>query len=160
MLLLLRLSFFVLLFLWSTTGPAQTLQPINAVRYTVSEGLSNNQVKSLAQDGNGFMWMSTHSSVQWFDGIRFHNIEKGNGIHQLPKLDLVKMNTLKTGDLICTYAGGFSVYNFNTHSFAHYNISGSNDPVFFIRENDEKLLLLQWPRVIEYHIAQKKRFLF
>ena len=46
--------------------PEQTLK-----RITVDDGLPSNQIISIIQDGDGFMWMGTRSGLSRFDGTTF-----------------------------------------------------------------------------------------
>lgn len=39
--------------------------------YTIDEGLSNNEIKCLAQDDNGFIWIGTKDGLNRFDGNSF-----------------------------------------------------------------------------------------
>ncbi|MCF0202651.1 MAG: response regulator [Bacteroidaceae bacterium] len=66
------------------TEPVQTtaLNPIDGTRdwsglfrhYTIESGLSSNTVRSVALDGNGFMWFGTDEGLDCFDGMEFHHI--------------------------------------------------------------------------------------
>ncbi|MGX5817355.1 two-component regulator propeller domain-containing protein [Chitinophaga lutea] len=40
-------------------------------RLTIEQGLSDNAVLAIAQDGDGFMWLGTKNGLNRFDGIRF-----------------------------------------------------------------------------------------
>lgn len=42
-------------------------------------GLSNNYIMSIAQDHNGFVWVSTESGLNRFDGTRFTPIKSEEG---------------------------------------------------------------------------------
>ncbi|MEM6645032.1 MAG: ATP-binding protein [Bacteroidota bacterium] len=54
-------------FAWATTGPP----PYFERHLTVRDGLSNNAVIALHQDGLGFLWVGTRDGLNRFDGYQF-----------------------------------------------------------------------------------------
>ncbi len=64
-------------------------------RYTMTEGLPSNNIYSIEQDDNGFIWIGTDAGLSCFDGVHFTNYTKGkdrrlslpsNAVTQLLKL--------------------------------------------------------------------------
>jgi len=53
--------------------------------FTTAEGLSNNDVRSILRDQNGYLWVGTANGLNRFDGYRFRaylpNQKEGNNIH-------------------------------------------------------------------------------
>ena len=74
-------------------------------------------VADLAEDGNGFIWISTGSGVQRFDGKQFHQVAVGNGNKGLPDDKYVHFFRLKNGNLWITHNKGISEYDTRSHSF-------------------------------------------
>jgi ligand-binding sensor domain-containing protein len=48
--------------------------------FTAADGLPSNTVFDVLQDDEGFIWLATDEGVSRFDGHRFTNFHKSNGI--------------------------------------------------------------------------------
>ncbi len=48
--------------------------------YGIKEGLAHSQIKDIAQDSNGYVWIGTKIGLSRFDGERFTNFSKEDGI--------------------------------------------------------------------------------
>jgi two-component sensor histidine kinase len=48
--------------------------------YTTKEGLVGNEVWGIKQDAKGFLWLATTDGVSRFDGLKFKNFTKNNGL--------------------------------------------------------------------------------
>jgi ligand-binding sensor domain-containing protein len=57
--------------------PAQYAEE-NFIRYTVKEGLSDNNVTCIQQDDWGFVWVGTEIGLNRFDGYQFQNYIQGS----------------------------------------------------------------------------------
>jgi len=69
----LRISILLLIFvLISSAGMPHTQEePVNVMRITVEQGLSNNSIRSISQDRSGFMWFGTENGLNRYDGVDF-----------------------------------------------------------------------------------------
>ena len=70
-----RRLFFSMLFISMGVVHAQRLAAARYVHYTTVQGLSNNSVTGLVQDGTGYIWISTAAGINRFDGhhfVQFH----------------------------------------------------------------------------------------
>ena len=56
---------------------AKAQQPLQFLfsHYTTSSGLISNQVNSIVQDGEGYLWMGTTDGLQRFDGVRYKTFQ-------------------------------------------------------------------------------------
>lgn len=45
---------------------------------SISEGLSNNSVRSIFRDSRGFLWIGTESGLNKYDGYSFHQYYQSN----------------------------------------------------------------------------------
>ncbi|MBS1628262.1 MAG: hypothetical protein JSR09_07245 [Bacteroidetes bacterium] len=135
---------------------AQPKQGYNYTRYTVKNGLAANHVKSLTEDCNGFMWLSTFNAVQWFDGVHFHSIQQGNGIHQLPNINKVDIYSLSDKKILFVYTNGFSVYQPQTHNFNHYILQSNKINPVFLKDSGNVFYFLNGTDFQEYNIDEKK----
>lgn len=112
-----RWACLALLFLWATDARPQLLKRLNSISYNVNEGLLQSHVADMAEDGNGFMWLSTGSGVQRFDGRRFHQVVTGSGSRALPEDKYVHFFRLANGNLWITHSKGINEYDIYTNSF-------------------------------------------
>ncbi len=55
-------------------------QTFRFTRYTTHDGLPIDNVYAAAQDDNGFIWFGTDFGIARFDGLRFTNYDKHNGM--------------------------------------------------------------------------------
>jgi len=106
---------------------AQSLKRLNYISYNVNEGLLQSQVADLAQDGNGFVWISYSNGVQRFDGRNFSSPSDAE-IDQSSSHDKnVKFLRLQNGNLWLIHKKGFVEYNRYTHHFEDL-FSSTNQP--------------------------------
>lgn len=148
--------FFLLGLMYVSCLPAsgQPRQGYSFQQYTVNRGLTSNAVRSMAEDANGFIWLATNTSVQWFDGFSFHQVPAGNGIHQLPARTNVIINRLQNGMLLFCYTAGFSVYEPKSHQFRHYSFpSDKKLQPLFLADNGSRAWMLYQQSVIQYDIS-------
>ena len=103
------LRFFILVFFWMPLGSfAQTFR---YNQYSTLQGLPIDNVFTAAQDGDGFIWFSTDFGISRFDGYRFTNFFKENGLANTAVIDIA-------------YAGGDSLIFIsypNTVQAIHYD---------------------------------------
>jgi len=134
---------------------SQHLQGYSYVKYTVNDGLAANHVLSVAEDANGFMWFATLNAVQWFDGLKFHTVQKGDGIHELPSLNRVNIYKLPDAGLLFVYLSGFSVYNTQLHVFTHYSIKGS-PKLNFLQSDGSTVSFLTANTIVQFNLKAHK----
>ncbi|HEY4147761.1 MAG TPA: two-component regulator propeller domain-containing protein [Chitinophagaceae bacterium] len=121
-----RLAWLLVAFLSAGSLRSQPLLRLNSVSYNVNEGLLQSHVADIAEDGNGFMWVSTGSGVQRFDGKRFHQVMVDGGSKGLPDDKYVHFLRLANGNLWITHSKGINEYDIHTNSFKKiYEFSAS-----------------------------------
>ncbi|HEY0680501.1 MAG TPA: two-component regulator propeller domain-containing protein [Chitinophagaceae bacterium] len=59
---------------------ATQAQKLNIWKYTIEDGLVNNDVLNIYQDGQGFIWLCTRGGLSHYDGSRFTNYTTDNGL--------------------------------------------------------------------------------
>lgn len=96
---------------------SQTLKRLNHTSYNVNEGLLHSQVIDLAEDGNGFIWISTGSGVQRFDGKSFLQVSVTNDSRGIPDDKYVDFFRLQTGNVWFRHSKGISEYDIHTDRF-------------------------------------------
>lgn len=74
-----KLNFLVFLtFLFSFN--ASVAQHYNFINYSTESGLAQSQVRSIAQDKNGYLWLGTLAGLTKYDGKKFVNYSIQNGL--------------------------------------------------------------------------------
>ncbi len=104
------------------SADAQQIKKFSSKSYSVAEGLLSNQVKDMAEDENGLLWISTGVGLQRFDGLNFETITPHAG---LPQTNHIYFFKLKDGNLWLCYQDKISIYNRFTDKFKLlYSLSG------------------------------------
>jgi len=104
--------------------------------YGVREGLLSGHVLDLAEDGNGFLWISTGVGLQRFDGKTFETISAQTGLPQTTHLSLFK---LKNGNIWLNDENGISMYDATAGKFKQ--VVSFSEKKLARRLPDKKLLL-------------------
>ena len=102
------------LFLFSGISNAQPLKKFSGKSYNINEGLLSGHVLDLAEDGNGFLWISTGVGLQRFDGNTYETISAQKGLPQTSHISFFK---LRDGNIWLSYENGISCYNAATNKF-------------------------------------------
>ena len=100
-------------------------QRLSYTSYTVAEGLVSNLINDIAFDANGFLWVSTATGLQRFDGKTFYTIPQRNdsrGIHYDKNVHFMR---LENGELLIAMQEGITFYDPVTNSFRNVLISTS-----------------------------------
>jgi ligand-binding sensor domain-containing protein/PKD repeat protein len=87
--------------------------------YTSSSGLISNQVNTVVQDEDGFIWIGTTDGLQRFDGIRYKTFRHDdNDISSLPSKSVIQLLIDSKKNLWVLNADG-NVGIFNTKKFIY-----------------------------------------
>lgn len=70
----------VIAILLFTSGLVPHAQQLNIRKYTIEDGLVNNDVLNIYQDSQGFIWLCTRGGLSRYDGSRFTNYTLNNGL--------------------------------------------------------------------------------
>jgi len=122
-------AFFFLIFLICYVPvKCQPLKKLNHTSYNVNEGLLHSQVIDLVEDGNGFIWVSSGSGVQRFDGKTFIQIPLTSDNSGIPDDKYVRLFRLQNGNLWLRHSEGISEYNIHTNRFHRIISRVRSDP--------------------------------
>ncbi len=96
---------------------------------TTGQGLSQNEVTSILQDKNGFMWFGTRGGLNRYDAYEFiHHKPKANQLNYLSNPSIESMFEDSNGNIwVGTKSGGLNRYNSETEQFSHINSFGKAD---------------------------------
>ncbi len=120
---------------------------------SISDELVNNEVTSIIQDKNGFMWFGTRGGLQRFDGYEMKLLKNdfGKGSNLLSQSIEVLQSGKQKNIWIGTKSGGLSGYDLKTGKITNYtnqtpNTTGLNvDYILSILDTDsEKLFIGTW----------------
>ncbi|MDD3080566.1 MAG: two-component regulator propeller domain-containing protein [Paludibacter sp.] len=95
----------------------------NIRRLSVEQGLSNNNIVNIIEDRKGFIWISTKSGLNRFDGNHFKVFKHSPFIPNTIATDVLNPIFIsKNADeiWIATERNGMNSYNFSTHQFNYY----------------------------------------
>ena len=103
---------------------------LHAREYTIErlgleQGLSNNYIMGITQDKDGFIWFSTESGLNRFDGNNFRVYRKNNPKEEFKTISGNELNAVyadKFDDIIwiATQRDGLNAFDPKTETFKHY----------------------------------------
>ncbi|MBS1503527.1 MAG: hypothetical protein JST32_15775, partial [Bacteroidetes bacterium] len=102
------------LFFICNSVSGQQLKKFSSRSYGVRDGLLTGRILDVAEDGNGFLWISTGVGLQRFDGRTFETIPAQAGLPQTDQLSLFK---LKNGDVWLNDDNGITLYDVAADKF-------------------------------------------
>ena len=160
---------YILLLLGWQTVLAQVFPTLKFSHLTTKEGLSNNHVKWITQDKEGFIWIGTEDGLNRLDGYRVKNFyHHPSDSNSLVNNEINEIGSDDKGNLWITTLEGISNYNTAKHIFTNFLYkegntaglrSGWATAIFLERKNslawistnkslyrfDEQLKYKEWP---------------
>lgn len=99
----------------------------NILRLGFEHGLSNNYVMGIAQDRNGFVWISTESGLNRYDGSSFRVFNKeGQTALSANELNRICADTINNVLWIATQRHGLDRLDCNSYKLQNYAHDGGN----------------------------------
>lgn len=88
--------------------------------FSVKDGLSNNFVIDITQDGQGFLWIATESGLNRFDGNNFKTYTRNNSDIVSDELNALLYNSKDNSIWIGSQRDGISIFDCHTQSFTDF----------------------------------------
>jgi len=102
----------ILLTGWNTILHAQDEKRFRL--YTAADGLTNSSITGIAQDNNGYIWISTMRGMNRYDGKRFVQYLTGNDNNSLPDESVSHLFWLDKDRLAASTSMGLHIINTKT----------------------------------------------
>lgn len=124
-------SLYLIIYLFLIANCAVVPQSAKFNHLTIDNGLSNNDVNTLIQDSNGFMWFGTEDGLNRFDGYNF-KVFRNNSSDSTSISDnsiWAIMEDSKGSIWIGTVDGILNQYKPDTETFIRWDLRQSKDPI-------------------------------
>ena len=112
---------FIILLLLFHLGQGYAVLSLSMSNLNITNGLSNNYVKDVAQDRQGFIWIATEAGLNRFDGCQFTRYTSTNS-----ELKTDAINTLLYDEqnnlLWIGTRSDLTVLDCSTYKFTHYGM--------------------------------------
>ena len=116
-------------------------------QYTETSGLISNQVNTVLQDDEGFMWIGTTDGLQRFDGVRYktfrHNSNNPYSIPSNPVLQLLLDNKRNLWVLLAD--GRVGIFNTDKFTFHLVTIKAKNSNI--LNSASKRLVKDEWGHI-------------
>ena len=110
---------FSFIMIFGNLGMAQ--ENIRFDRISVNEGLSQSDVKSMAQDRFGFLWIGTRDGLNRYDGLEFRKLgQDKNDSTSLQFNQILDLAADSAGNIWIGSVRGLSIYNYRKDSFQNF----------------------------------------
>ncbi|KZS01319.1 Uncharacterized protein APZ42_002064, partial [Daphnia magna] len=113
------LAFFTL----NTQAQPQSIYDYDIKQWTAADGLSNNSVRALTQDQQGFLWIGTLTGLNRFDGHQFELFTAQTNRHLISNA-ITRLFTDSSGYIWIGTRSGLSGVNSASLKFDRYPILG------------------------------------
>jgi ligand-binding sensor domain-containing protein len=120
----------------------------------VEDGLSNNYVKDVVQDGKGCIWVATESGLNRFDGNAFTVFDENNSGLVGNELNTLLYDGEENKLWIGSQRNGISIFDCSTHQFLNLTVDeglATNDVTHLSHASDGGIWITHYHVGIEYY---------
>ncbi|MBM6993524.1 MAG: response regulator [Prevotella sp.] len=123
----------------------------------VGNGMTNNHIKSMVQDGTGMMWIATESGLNSYDGYTSFNYNSANSGLNANMVNTVCFHDRKLW--IATTGSGVSVMDEHTHNISQVDMGRQqiSNIQNFAEAADGGLWMMSRNGIVRYH-SQNRQF--
>ncbi|MDR1886422.1 MAG: response regulator, partial [Prevotellaceae bacterium] len=135
-------------------------QPYTFRHLGLENGLSNNYVKDITQDGQGCIWVATESGLNKFDGRSFVVYRENNSGLVSNALNALLYDKEENTLWIGTQRNGISIFDFTTQQFKNYTTENglvTNDVTHLSPAADGGIWITHYHVGIDYYDRKNKR---
>lgn len=109
------LALFVILFISLTVFP-QKIESNQIYKFSTEEGLSSNNIYSILEDREGFIWIATEEGLNKFDGKNFSHFAINSGRYSLSHNRSQTMLIAPDGNIWVGTSDGLNIYDYKSDS--------------------------------------------
>jgi signal transduction histidine kinase/DNA-binding response OmpR family regulator/streptogramin lyase len=153
---------FCLPLLFFTGSKAQSLYTIKHL--SIKDGLSNNYVKDITQDGQGCIWIATESGLNRFDGHSFTTYTTNNSALLSNELGTALLYDQEENKLwIGTQRNGISILDCSTHQFENFTMENglvTNDITHLAAASDGGIWITHYHLGVEHYNKKTGKLTF
>ncbi len=160
---MLKRFFFFLLVLTCLVASAQQTRQYSFRRFSTANGLASNQVNSIVQDNDGYMWLATLNGLQRYDGNSFRTFKKGADGKGLPSDNIAALYKDAKGNLwVIGDNNKLGIFNTRTFKYKEIPVPYKNPKrtytfkYFSVSHNGDLLLHERWGDIFKYDAANEK----
>ncbi len=116
---------------------------------SVQDGLSQNEITSIAQDGYGFMWFGTRGGLNRYDGYQFKHFKpSGEDLNSIPNPSIENIYFTSDNDLLIGLkSGGFVKYDLSLerlNKLTTNNLDDLNRVISFFEDSEGNTWIGSW----------------
>lgn len=104
----------------------------NSIKYTQKNGLFTSNIKTIAQDRFGFIWIGSQDGLYFFNGVDFKIIHSSNSANETHDVKQILYDSVFDCVWVAYSSGGLEAFDCSTHRLKHN--------VVFVENGKEKMI--------------------
>lgn len=122
-------------------------------QFSVSDGLPHNQINTISQDRDGFIWIGTANGLCRFDGYSFQKIDSGTDTIPISNAFIQNIYNDHSHNRLWIHTDRwFCCYDLDTEQFRRMKVNGSDrQSVSFLETSSGELLITTYGGVFRFN---------